>query len=33
MNRSYKYYPDIKALGGGKRSPAFTIEEAAARFR
>lgn len=33
MNRSYKYAPDIKALGGGKRSPAFTIEEAAVRLQ
>ena len=33
MNRAYKYAPDIKALGGGKRSPAFTIAEAAARLQ
>lgn len=29
MRSAYKYYPDLKDLGGGTRSPAFTIEEAA----
>lgn len=33
MRSAYKYYPDLKNLGGGKRSPAFTIEEAAARLQ